>query len=105
MSRTIKLYKLPDSTVTPGLRMMELRDVLAATRLLRNYLSQFVVASDFDEHDVKRYLLPIENVAASYLVDSPVTHEVTVSCSFYTLPPSFLGPPELLNFKCSLFLP
>nr|CAN67347.1 hypothetical protein VITISV_014089 [Vitis vinifera] len=36
MSRTIKLYKLPDSTLT---------------RLLRNYLSQFAVAVDLDEND------------------------------------------------------
>ena len=34
MSRTIKLYKLPDSPVTPGFRKMELRDVPAVTRCL-----------------------------------------------------------------------
>ncbi|KAK4744631.1 hypothetical protein SAY87_010943 [Trapa incisa] len=34
MSRTIKLYKLPESTATPGLRKMELQDVSRLTRLL-----------------------------------------------------------------------
>ncbi|PSR96931.1 Glycylpeptide N-tetradecanoyltransferase [Actinidia chinensis var. chinensis] len=53
MSRTIKLYKLPDSTATPGFRKMEPHDVPAVTRLLRNYLSQFLVAPDFDEDDVE----------------------------------------------------
>jgi glycylpeptide N-tetradecanoyltransferase len=91
MSRTIKLYKLPDSPATPGFRNMELRDVPAVTRLLRNYLSQFVVAPDFDENDVEHWLLPTENVVDSYLVESPETHEITDFCSFYTLPSSILG--------------
>ncbi|KAK4269143.1 hypothetical protein QN277_022337 [Acacia crassicarpa] len=92
MSRTIKLYKLPESTVTPGFRKMEICDVPAVTRLLRNnYLSQFVVAPDFDENDVEHWLLPKENVVDSYLVDSPETHEITDFCSFYTLPSTILG--------------
>ncbi|KAG6769953.1 hypothetical protein POTOM_025620 [Populus tomentosa] len=91
MSRTIKLYKLPDSPATPGFRNMELRDVPAVTRLLRNHLSQFVVAPDFDENDVEHWLLPTENVVDSYLVESPETHEITDFCSFYTLPSSILG--------------
>ncbi|XP_058075164.1 glycylpeptide N-tetradecanoyltransferase 1 [Magnolia sinica] len=91
MSRTIKLYKLPESTATTGFRKMELRDVPAVTRLLRSYLSQFVVAPDFDEDDVEHWLLPTENVVDSYLVESPETHEITDFCSFYTLPSTILG--------------
>ncbi|KAI4329121.1 hypothetical protein L6164_021421 [Bauhinia variegata] len=91
MSRTIKLYKLPESTVTPGLRKMELRDLPAVTRLLRTYLSQFVVAPDFHENDVEHWLLTKENVVDSYVVESPETHEVTDFCSFYTLPSTILG--------------
>lgn len=91
MSRTIKLYKLPESTATPGMRKMELRDVPAVTQLLRSYLSQFVVAPDFDEGDVEHWLLPTENVVDSYLVESPETHEITDFCSFYTLPSTILG--------------
>ncbi|KAI3943217.1 hypothetical protein MKX01_027515 [Papaver californicum] len=91
MSRTIKLYKLTESTVTPGFRKMELRDIPAVTRLLRGYLSQFIVAPDFDEDDVEHWLLPTENVVDSYLVESPETHEITDFCSFYTLPSSILG--------------
>ncbi|CAN6457042.1 unnamed protein product [Victoria cruziana] len=91
MSRTIKLYKLPDSTATPGFRAMELRDVPAVTRLLKNYLSQFIVAPDFDENDVQHWLLPKENVIDSYVVESPDSRELTDFCSFYTLPSSILG--------------
>lgn len=91
MSRTIKLYKLPDSTSTPGFRKMELHDVPAVTQLLRNYLNQFDVAPDFDENDVEHWLLPTENVVDSYVVESPESHKVTDFCSFYSLPSSILG--------------
>ncbi|WOK95764.1 hypothetical protein Cni_G04471 [Canna indica] len=91
MSRTIRLYKLPEATVTPGFRKMELRDVPAVTRLLRQYLGQFIVAPDFDENDVEHWLLPVENVVESYVVESPETHEITDFCSFYTLPSSILN--------------
>ncbi|GAV72988.1 RVT_1 domain-containing protein/NMT domain-containing protein/NMT_C domain-containing protein/Lycopene_cycl domain-containing protein, partial [Cephalotus follicularis] len=80
MSRTIKLYKLPESPATPGFRKLELRDVPAVTQLLRNYLKQFVVAPDFDDNDVEHWLLPTENVVDSYLVESPETHEITDFC-------------------------
>ncbi|KAJ4842817.1 glycylpeptide N-tetradecanoyltransferase [Turnera subulata] len=91
MSRTIKLYKLPDSTVTPGFRNMKFHDVPAVTRLIRSYLSQFKTAPEFDETDVEHWLLPKENVVDSYLVECPETHEITDFCSFYTLPSSILG--------------
>ncbi|WOL20393.1 hypothetical protein Cni_G29198 [Canna indica] len=99
MSRTIKLYKLPESTVTPGFRKMELRDVPPVTRLLRKYLSKFVVAPDFDEDDVEHWLLPRENVINSYLVESPETHDITDFCSFYTLPSSILNNPNYTVLK------
>ncbi|KAK2984854.1 hypothetical protein RJ640_004679 [Escallonia rubra] len=101
MNRTIKLYKLPDSTVTPGFRKMEPHDVPAVTRLLRNYLKQFVVAPDFDENDVEHWLLPKENVMDSYLVESPETHEITDFCSFFTLPSSILGNQNYSTLKAA----
>lgn len=101
MSRTIKLYKLPDSTVTPGFRKMKLHDVPAITRLLRNYLSQFIVAPDLDENDVEHWLLPKEDVVDCYLVESPETHEIIDFCSFYTLPSSILGTQNYSTLKAA----
>lgn len=101
MSRTIKLYKLPDQTATHGFRKMEPHDVPAVTRLLRNYLRQFAVAPDFDENDVEHWLLPKEGVVDSYLVESPETHEVTDFCSFYTLPSSILGSQNHSTLKAA----
>ncbi|XVF25171.1 hypothetical protein REPUB_Repub13aG0190300 [Reevesia pubescens] len=101
MSRTIKLYKLPDSTATPGFRKMGLHDVPAVTRLLRKYLSQFVVAPDFSEHDVEHWLLPTEGVVDSYVVGSSETREITDFCSFYTLPSSILGNQNYSTLKAA----
>ncbi|KAL6002695.1 glycylpeptide N-tetradecanoyltransferase [Asimina triloba] len=101
MSRTIKLYKLPEYTTTPGFRKMELRDVPAVTRLLRNYLSQFVVTPDFDEDDIEHWLLPTENVVDSYLIESPENHEITDFCSFYTLPSTILGNQNYSTLKAA----
>ncbi|XWS12096.1 hypothetical protein CRYUN_Cryun37aG0061000 [Craigia yunnanensis] len=101
ISRTIKLYKLPESTVTPGFRKMRLHDVPAVTRLLRNYLSQFVVAPDFSEHDVEHWLLPTEGVVDSYIVESSGTHEITDFFSFYTLPLSILGNQNYSTLKAA----
>lgn len=101
MSRTIKLYKLPDSPVTPGFRKMELHDVPAVTRLLRDYLQKFIVAPDFDENDVEHWLLPKENVVDSFLVESPETRDVTDFCSFYTLPSMILGHKNYSTLKAA----
>ncbi|CAH8265905.1 unnamed protein product [Arabidopsis lyrata] len=80
---TVKLYNLPDATITPGFRKMEQRDVPAVTGLLRNYLSQFGVATDFDENDIEHWFLPREHVIYSYVVE---THDViTDLCSFYAV--------------------
>ncbi|CAM0882335.1 unnamed protein product [Alopecurus aequalis] len=101
MSRTVRLYKLPDAPLTPGFRQMELRDVAAVTRLLRSYLARYVVAPDFDELDVEHWLLPQEDVVDSYLVESPETHEVTDFCSFYTLPSSVLNNANYSTLKAA----
>ncbi|XP_078446525.1 myristoyl-CoA:protein N-myristoyltransferase [Wolffia australiana] len=91
MSRTVKLYKLPSSVSTPGFRQMEPRDAPHVTRLLRAYLSQFAVAPDFDEDDVRHWLLPRENVVESFVVECPQTRQLTDFCSFYALPSSVLS--------------
>ncbi|XP_057793008.1 glycylpeptide N-tetradecanoyltransferase 1-like [Salvia miltiorrhiza] len=91
MSEFINFYKLPEQTTTPGFRKMEPHDVPAVTRLLRNYLKQFVVAPDFDKNDVEHWLLPKEDVIDAYLVESPESHEITDLCSFYTISCSIHG--------------
>ncbi|KAI5071508.1 hypothetical protein GOP47_0013759 [Adiantum capillus-veneris] len=98
---TIKLYRLPDTTATPGFRPMERHDVPAVRRLLHTYLSQFVVAPDLSEKDVEYWLLPIENVISSYVVEDPDSREITDFCSFYTLPSTILGNKNYSDLKAA----
>jgi glycylpeptide N-tetradecanoyltransferase len=55
MARTIKLYRLPSTTATPGLRAMEARDVPAVTALLNRHLEQFKLTQHFLEDEVAHW--------------------------------------------------
>jgi glycylpeptide N-tetradecanoyltransferase len=55
MARTIKLHRLPSSTVTPGLRPMQAADVPAVTALLNGYLQQFKLTQHFTEEEVHHW--------------------------------------------------
>lgn len=55
MVRTIKLYKVPDLPLTPGLRAMTAKDVPAVVPLLNNYLEGFKLAQVFDEEEAAHW--------------------------------------------------
>lgn len=55
MVRTIKLYKVPDLPLTPGLRAMTSKDVPAVVPLLNNYLAGFKLAQVFDEEEAAHW--------------------------------------------------
>jgi glycylpeptide N-tetradecanoyltransferase len=101
MSRTVKLYRLPEETLTPGFRAMEKQDVPAVTQLLQGYLSQFVIAPDFSEADVEYLLLPIKNVVNSYVIENPESHIITDFCSFYTLPSTIIDSMNHTQLKAA----
>ncbi|GFH23309.1 glycylpeptide N-tetradecanoyltransferase [Haematococcus lacustris] len=52
LARTIKLYKLPDTPATPGIRPLALPDVPQVTALLAEYMARFRVAPVLSEQDV-----------------------------------------------------
>ena len=55
MARTIKLYKLPASTATPGLRELQAADVPAVTQLLNSYLTKYKLTQIFTDEDVAHW--------------------------------------------------
>jgi glycylpeptide N-tetradecanoyltransferase len=55
MARTLKLYRLPSSTATPGLRPMVAADVPAVTALLNAYLARYKLTQHFDEAEVAHW--------------------------------------------------
>lgn len=89
-ARQISKYKLPDSTSTPGLRLMEAKDVLQVTDLLDRFLKRFDVAPIYSKEEVKHWLLHDpekcpERVIWTYVVEDPSSHKVTDFFSFYSL--------------------
>ena len=58
MARTIKLYKLPATPVTPGLRPMLRSDAPAVAALLNGYLGLFRLAQRFSVEEVEHWWGP-----------------------------------------------
>ncbi|XP_075868880.1 glycylpeptide N-tetradecanoyltransferase 2 isoform X1 [Nelusetta ayraudi] len=69
LQRTMKLYRLPDSTKTPGLRPMERRDIPQVTELLQKYLKRFQLAPTMGEQEVAHWFLPQDNIIDTYVVE------------------------------------
>ncbi|CAI9280975.1 unnamed protein product [Lactuca saligna] len=95
---------LPEGAIEPPTPLSEVKQEpynLPVTRLLREYLKQFIVAPDFDENDVEHWLLPKEDVVDSFLVESSETRDVTDFCSFYTLPSTILGNQNYSTLKAA----
>ncbi|KAI8822223.1 acyl-CoA N-acyltransferase [Fimicolochytrium jonesii] len=93
MARTIRLYKLPTETTTPGLRPMQPTDVPQVTALLNSYMQKFPMAPSFSEDEVRHWLLPVPTVVFSYVAVDPTTTKITDFFSFYSLPSSVIGHP------------
>ncbi|GMF52255.1 unnamed protein product [Phytophthora fragariaefolia] len=93
MTRTIKQFKLPDATATPGFRPMLKKDVAHVTALLKDYLAKFDLVQHFDQNDVAHWMLPREGVISAYVVENPETKKITDFASFYHLPSTVIGHP------------
>mmetsp|Transcript_14771 Transcript_14771/g.22946 ORF Transcript_14771/g.22946 Transcript_14771/m.22946 type:complete len:430 (-) Transcript_14771:2557-3846(-) len=104
MARTLKLYKLPAETSTPGLRPMTPDDVPSAHKLLLKYLKQFNLATEFTEEEFAHWILPRKGVVSSFVVSNE-SGEVTDMGSFYHLPSTVMRHPvhNTLNAAYSFY--
>jgi glycylpeptide N-tetradecanoyltransferase len=91
MTRTIKMYKLPDSTTIPGYRQMQKKDVPQVAALLKTYLAKFDLVPEYDQKDVAHWMLPRDGVISAFVVEDPKTHKITDFTSFYHLPSTVIG--------------
>ncbi|RMX65380.1 hypothetical protein DD238_002637 [Peronospora effusa] len=91
MTRTIKMFKLPETTAVPGFRPMQKKDVAQVTALLKTYLAKFDLVPDYDQNDVAHWMLPREGVINAYVVENSETHKITDFASFYHLPSTVIG--------------
>jgi glycylpeptide N-tetradecanoyltransferase len=104
MARMQKLYKLPTETTTPGLRLMEARDVDGVHALLATYLQRFQLKIVFSKEEVAHWLLPRDKVIHSYVVcSSGDDTTVTDFLSFYHLPSAILHHNDTLHAAYSYY--
>ena len=100
MQRHLKLYKLPDSTKTPGIREFKTQDVEAVTSLLNGYLDNFDLAPIFTTADVLHWFIPQKGIIESYVVEDPSSPgKLTDFISFYTLPSTVMNHPQHNSIK------
>lgn len=99
MARTLKLYKLPDKPRTPGIRPLQKKDIPQVTRLLSTYLQKYALFPVFTEEEVEHYLMPVEDVVDSYVVESAGI--ITDLVSYYTLPSSVIGNDKYDSLKAA----
>jgi glycylpeptide N-tetradecanoyltransferase len=88
MAKVIKKYKLNGAKI-PNWRPMEKKDVSQVANLLKEYHKKFECAPVLSEEDVGHYLLPVDHVVYSYVVEEGNT--ITDFVSFYFLNSSVLG--------------
>lgn len=91
MTRTIKLYALPEQPQTPGLRPLVEADCEFCCAALNHHLQKFAIAPHFSLAEFKHWMLTRADVVTSYVVEDPETHTLTDMLSFYALPSSILG--------------
>jgi glycylpeptide N-tetradecanoyltransferase len=93
--RQIVRYKLPEETSTPGLRLMEAKDVDTVVDLLQRYLKRMDMAQVYSKTEFEHWMVPSEHskeqVVWSYVVEDPETKKVTDFFSFYNLESTVIG--------------
>ncbi|XP_061811478.1 glycylpeptide N-tetradecanoyltransferase 2 isoform X2 [Nerophis lumbriciformis] len=100
LQRTMKLYRLPDSIKTGGLRPMERRDIRQVTELLQKFLRRFQLAPSMSEVEVAHWFLPQENIIDTYVVEGS-SGILTDFASFYTLPSTVMHHPLHRSLKAA----
>ncbi|KAF9428520.1 glycylpeptide N-tetradecanoyltransferase [Podila epigama] len=105
MARLIKLYKLKSQTSTPGLRLMEEKDVAAVSKLMNKYQANFDISPHFGEEDVRHWLISRPGVVWGYVVEDAESKEITDFFSFYSLPSTVINNPthSTLNAAYSFY--
>uniref|UniRef100_A0A8C7DJJ3 Glycylpeptide N-tetradecanoyltransferase n=1 Tax=Oncorhynchus kisutch TaxID=8019 RepID=A0A8C7DJJ3_ONCKI len=100
LQRTMKLYRLPDSTKTPSLRAMERRDVRQVTELLQKHMRRFQLAPSMGEEEVAHWFLPQDNIIDTFVVEG-AGGVLTDFTSFYTLPSTVMHHPQHRSLKAA----
>jgi len=108
MQRHLKLYRLPETTKTEGLRKLKITDIPEACKLLNKHLEKYDLIPVFTEEDFLHWFLPREDIIDTYVVQKPANQDInsavvgspskkdnsmviTDLVSFYTLPSTVMS--------------
>lgn len=84
MSRTLKLYRLPQTTSTTGWRQMTASDVPSVLGIVNKHLSKFKLAPHFSEREFRHWFVPQDDIVNSFVVEND--NVITDFASYYSLP-------------------
>lgn len=104
MARMAKLYKLPNTTSTVGLRPMELKDCKSACELLnQTHLKRFQLVVKYSLEDFTHWFLPRKGCISSFVATKEVNGEeiVTDMISYYHLHSSVIGNPNYSHLRAA----
>ncbi|CAB4004908.1 glycylpeptide N-tetradecanoyltransferase 2 [Paramuricea clavata] len=100
MSRSIKLYKLPDEITIENLRPFEESDIDDAYIIVKEYLSKFALAPVLSKEEFAHWFMPIEGVMNCYVVTND-DGKITDLISYYTLPSTIMNHPVHKTLKAA----
>ncbi|ERE77623.1 glycylpeptide N-tetradecanoyltransferase 1-like protein, partial [Cricetulus griseus] len=100
MQCTMKLYQLPETPKTAGLRPMEKKDIPVVHQLLTRYLKQFHLTPVMSQEEVEHWFYPQENIIDTFVVEN-ANGEVTDFLSLYTLPSTIMNHPTHKSLKAA----
>ncbi|XP_038202471.1 LOW QUALITY PROTEIN: glycylpeptide N-tetradecanoyltransferase 1-like [Arvicola amphibius] len=101
MQLTMKLYQLPETPKTAGLRPMEKKHIpVVLQKLLTRYLKQFHLTPVMSQEEVEHWFYPQENIIDTFVVEN-VNDEVTDFLSFYMLPSTIMNHPTHKSLKAA----
>lgn len=89
LSRTIKLYALPQEVTIVGLEPLTPKQVNSARDLVEQYLSKFKLYFSFSLEEFSHWFLPRKNVVYCYIIKNE-KGAVTDLISFYELPSTII---------------
>ena len=94
LQRALKLYKLPENPITPGLRKFKITDSKHVCDGLNLYLSKFELHPKFNEKDIIHWFTPRDRIIYSYVIQQIPSGPITDMISFYSIPSSVIRHPK-----------
>ena len=96
LASQLKLLKVKEEFITPGLRLMKESDVPQVHKLLNEFQQKFKIHFEYSLDEVKHLMLPLKNVLRSFVVEKD--GKVTDFASYYIVPSSVLKHETIKEF-------